>query len=84
MQIKFFVAFYAYAKEVDGKIAPVLDTRVIVDKDTVCSGLYSVDSGECMGLGSGGVGANPQAVVQPPQPLPVPGFPLEKWPMPGD
>eukprot|EP00438_Fugacium_kawagutii_P005816 Skav230519 [mRNA] locus=scaffold4943:103944:107044:+ [translate_table: standard] len=79
MAMPLYVAFYSYAKEVDGKVETILDTQVMVDKDTVCAGLYSVTKGECMGLG---LGYQASGVVRPPDPPHVNGMPLAKWPTP--
>lgn len=76
MNMPFYVAFYSYAKEVDSKVTAILDTQVLVDKDTVCAGLYSVSTGECMGLG---LGYHLDGVVQPPEPPHVDGMPLAKY-----
>ena len=79
MQMPFYVAFYSYGRQVDGKVTTVLDTRVVVDRDTVCSGMYSVNTGECMGLATG---SQSEGVVQPPEPPKIDSLPLPKWPMP--
>lgn len=81
-QVSFYVAFYSYGKEVDGKVTTILDTRVVASKDEVCSGMYSVNSGECMGLVAGDQSS--QGVVAPPDPPAdaVKNLPISKWPVP--
>lgn len=81
-QASFYVAFYSYGKEVDGKVTTILDTRVVASKDVVCSGMYSVNSGECMGLVAGDQSS--QGVVAPPDPPAdaVKNLPISKWPVP--
>ena len=81
-QASFYVAFYSYGKEVDGKVTTILDTRVVASKDEVCSGMYSVNSGECMGLVAGDQSS--QGVVAPPDPPAdaVKNLPISKWPVP--
>ncbi|CAK8995240.1 unnamed protein product [Durusdinium trenchii] len=79
MGAPFYVAFYSYGELVDGKVTTVLDTAVVADANTVCSGKYSVDSGHCMGIASGEAASE---VVKPPAPPHVDGLPIDHWPMP--
>ena len=74
--VSFFVAFYAFSEDVgSGKSQQVMATRVVADADTICSGNYKVDEGNCLGLSTSVEAQGP--AIAPPMPPDIPNMPAK-------